>query len=113
MRALEYLNAKPSVDQIDTAVYWSYLDPILTEKGMRPLDHIEIQLKTTEDEVFEMPDELFDPNGDEASPLRRTHALLDAILDGPRQPYTEAIAREIYPYWRKQLADAREILGTL
>lgn len=100
-------------DTINTESYWATLEPLLEERGIEPLDHIGVTLQRWARVINDMPDSLFNPLGDEASPLRETHWLLNSVVNAPIQPYTLTVAKAIYPYWSRQLADARDYLGTV
>ena len=114
MRDLETLNAQPqSRDTIDIESFWETLEPFLKEKGQEPLDYIRETLQGSDEAIWEMPESLFDPLGGEASDLRKTHVLLTLIVDETERGYAPAVAREIFPYWLKELKDAQEWLGTI
>ena len=114
MRDLETLTTQSLKERdIDVESFWKIREPFLEKQELSTLGYIRGALEDADVEIYAMPDELFDPMGDEASLLKNTHVLLDILVNGPEQDFTLRFAQEIFPVWYGQLQDAREWLGTI
>jgi hypothetical protein len=112
MLAIETLGAQSSEEQrggVDPDKFWATLDPLLQEKGIAPLDHIQSVVDRWSGEIEDMPKFAFDPGKGLNSPLLDTHDLLVNVLSN-RRPFSKDVARAIFPFWREQLEDARDFL---
>lgn len=104
-----YQKERERATEINPGEYWATLGPLLEERGIEPLDHMRATVYRWSGEIEDMPSSVFDPKGALNSPLLTTHRILLAVLN-EKQPFSETVAKEIFPYWWRQLKDAQDFI---